>query len=196
MSDLEVGRASNLKAQLASDHAKAELAVKMDSLRQEILARDRERQQEVGTRQKLEKELDDLRKMMAAKSSEDSKRQQADQSRDTEMSRLREQVSGLQKAQDEQRASAQQLASQLRVDVEGLRQSHMSAQRDVKLAQAALQEKEKALTQLQGDLNKADAAKRQVAAELVVVRDQMVTTENSLRSIKQARDVSEIGEIS
>jgi len=195
ISELETKRISTAKAQEASDQAKAELAVKMDALRQAITARDRERQQDISARQGFEKELDDLRKVMATKSSEDSKRQEADRSREAEMSRSREQVTGLQKALDEQREGAQQLANNLRVDLEGLRRSHTMAQRGLKVTQGALQDKEKALAQLQQEVNKAHDSKRQVAGELVAVREQLVKSENQLRSTVQARDVSDRREI-
>ncbi len=186
----ETKRSTATKTQEASDQAKAEMAVKMDALRQELATRDRERQQDITARRKLEKELDDLRKVMAAKSSEDSKRQEADRSRESEMDRLREQVGGFQKALDQQREGAQQLANKLRIDIEGLRQSHTTAQRVLKAAQAALQDKESALAKLQAMVDKAEETKRQVAAELSSVRVHMEATDKKLRGTIEARDVS------
>ena len=117
--------------------------MKIQELQEEIGKRARGREVEVTARQKIEKELDDLRLVMAAKSSEDSKRQEAERSRETEMISMRERVAAQQKALDAQREGAQQLANKLRVDVEGLRQSHTATQRDLKAAQVSLAEREK-----------------------------------------------------
>lgn len=169
---------------------KAEMAVQMNALRQQMTTKDSERKQDTAALRKLEKELDDLRKVMAAKTSEDSKRQEADRSRESEMGRLREQVVSLQKALDNQRDGAQQLANKLRVDVEGLRQNHNATQRDLQAAQAALQKKEDALAQLQKELTRADDSKRQVTAELSAVRGQIDATDRKLKDAVQGRDVS------
>ncbi|WWD16464.1 hypothetical protein CI109_100890 [Kwoniella shandongensis] len=186
--ELESQRTNSTKVQEASDQAKAALTVKIEGLKQEIIAREKEKHAEVLARQKLERELDDLRQVMAAKSSEDSKRQEADRSREQEMNRLRQQVGQLQKSLDDQRDAAQQLANKLRVDVEGLKQSHTAAQRDLKSAQAALKDREAAVGQTQTKLTEAENARRKVEAELAAVREQLAQTDSKLQSTARARD--------
>ncbi|OCF31660.1 myosin heavy chain [Kwoniella heveanensis BCC8398] len=188
ITDLQMQHTKALKASTDAEQARAALAVKIDSLKSELSARDKEKQAEILSRQKLQKELDGLRKVMDAKTSEDSKRQEADRSREAEMSRLRDQVSQLQKSLDDQREAAQQLANKLRVDVEGLKQSHTAAQRDLKAAQAVLQEKEDLLAKAQNKINDAETARRKVEAELASVREQLSGTESRLQSAAQARD--------
>lgn len=188
--ELEAKLANGIKAQAASDQAKAELTVKMDALRQEIATTDRERQRDKIARQKLEHELDALRKAMATKSSEDSHRREADRSRETEMIRLRDQVTDSQKALDGHRRNAQELASKLRVDVEGLKQSHATAQRDLVATQEALRTREDALADLRVAANKSEESKRQIEAELLTVKEKISATEKSLRTAVQTRDVS------
>nr|XP_018264766.1 myosin heavy chain [Kwoniella dejecticola CBS 10117]OBR86924.1 myosin heavy chain [Kwoniella dejecticola CBS 10117] len=188
LSNLQAQQARSQQAQEALEQAKTALQIKVDGLKAEILAKDKEKQSEILSRQKLEKELDDLRKIMAAKSSEDSKKQEADKSREQEMSRLRDQVSVLQKSLDEQREAAQQLANKLRVDVEGLKNSHTTAQRDLKAAQVALKEKEDKLAQMQLKINEVAESRRKDAKELEAVREQLSGTESRLQSTAQARD--------
>ncbi|WVF65827.1 hypothetical protein IAT40_000564 [Kwoniella sp. CBS 6097] len=188
ITELQAQHSKALKASSDAEQARAALAVKIDSLRSELSAKDKEKQTEITARQKLQKELDDLRKVMDAKTSEDSKRQEADRSREAEMSRLRDQVTQLQKSLDDQREAAQQLANKLRVDVESLKQSHTTAQRDLKAAQAALKDKEDKLAQAQSKANDAETLKRKVEAELASVREHLAGTESRLQSTAQARD--------
>ncbi|WVQ93464.1 hypothetical protein IAU59_000538 [Kwoniella sp. CBS 9459] len=186
--DLQAQHNKALKTSADVEQARAALAVRMDSLKSDLSVKDKEKQTEITARQKLQKELDDLRKVMDAKTSEDSKRQEADRSREAEMSRLRDQVAQLHKSLDDQREAAQQLANKLRVDVEGLKQSHTAAQRDLKAAQAALKEKEDKLAQAQSKFNDAEASRRKVEAELDSVREQLAGTESKLQITAQARD--------
>lgn len=189
VTDLESKRSAFSKARETSDRAQTALQIKVDGLAQDLALRDRERQTEVASRQRVEKELDDLRKIMAAKSSEDVKKQEADKSREMEMARLREQVLASQQALDDQRKAAHQLANKLKVDVEGLQHSHQAAQRDLKATQAALRDREAEFVSLQLAADQAQAAKRQVEADLRTVREQVSVTEDKLRTTQQARDV-------
>ncbi|WRT65740.1 uncharacterized protein IL334_002688 [Kwoniella shivajii] len=189
--DLQSQHTKSINAQELSDQAQTALNVRIDGLKLEILAKDKERQSEISSRQKLEKELDDLREVMAAKSSEDSKKQEADRSREQEMSCLREQVSHLQKSLDDQRDAAQQLANKLRVDVEGLKSSHTSAQRDLKAAQSALREKEEKMITMQSRINEVEEKRRKDEKELEMIREKLSGTESRLQSTAQARDDTE-----
>ncbi|WVR03781.1 hypothetical protein IAU60_000776 [Kwoniella sp. DSM 27419] len=189
--ELQSQRASSIRAQEAAAQIQASLEVKLDSLTAELQAKDRERQSELGNRQKLERELDDLRKIMAAKTSEDSRRKEADRSREQEMAGLRDQVTQLQKSLDSQRETAQQLASKLRVDVEALKQSHSTAQRDLKSTQAVLKEREDHLAKLQAQINATGAEQRKVEADLASVREQLAGTEARLEVTAKARDETE-----
>ena len=148
LAEMESKQATNSKAREAVESAKAALQVRIDALTSDLAIRDQERSQHSAARQKLEKELDNLRKVMDAKSTEDIRRQEAEKSREVEMTRLREQSTAL-KLLDDQRETAQRLANQLRVDVEGLKTSHTTAQRDLKSAQANLKAKEEDLLKLQ-----------------------------------------------
>ncbi|OCF57867.1 myosin heavy chain [Kwoniella mangroviensis CBS 10435] len=188
LSELKTKQRESDKARETSEQALAALNVKVESMKSQIAAKDKEKQAEVSARQKLEKELDDLRKVMAAKSSEDSKRQEADKSREQEMSSLRDQVSQLQKSLDDQREAAQQLANKLRVDVEGLNNSHTNAQRELKLAQNTLKEKEEKLAAMQVKINQVEEQRRKDEKELEMVREQLSGTESRLHSTAQARD--------
>ncbi len=190
IASLEAERAAAAKAQSASETFNSTLKMKIDALTTEMATRDKERQVESTTRHQLEKDLDELRQVMAAKTSEDTKRRQADQSRETEMSNLRQQVTALQRALDDQRDKALAMASKLRVDVEGLRQSHTSAQKDLAAAQAALGQKEKDLAASAAAVRDVEQAKRKVETELAGVREQLRVSEQALAMITQARDVS------
>lgn len=186
--DLEGKHAASQKAHQASEQGKAALQIKLDAAVQDLAGKERERQSDAGARKQLEKELDELRKTMAAKSSEDVKRQEADRSREVEMARLRDQVSALQKQLDDQRENAQQLANKLKVDVEGLRQSHTSAQRDLKATQAALKAREDELTRLTGEMNRVEGARRQAEGELRNVREHITAVEAQLGAAASAKN--------
>lgn len=191
ISILEAKSTASIKAKELVEQDKAALSVKIDTLQQDLRARDQERQQDAIARQKLEKELDNLRKVMADKTSEDSKRQEADRSRDAEMGRLRDQVVQLQKALDDHRDSAQQLANKLRVDVEGLKQNHTAVQKELKATQALVKEKEAALAQLQNAVALAENAKRQAEGDLAASRDKLASIEAKLQATSTARDVGD-----
>ena len=188
LADMESKQATNSKAREAVESAKAALQIKIDALTSDLALRDQERYQHSSARQKLEKELDDLRKVMDVKSTEDIRRQEADRSREAEMTRLREQSTALQKLLDDQRETAQRLANQLRVDVEGLRTSHTTAQRDLKSAQAGLQSKEGDLEKLQRDIEAVQERRRAIEGELKGARNQADGTERQLKSALRAKE--------
>ncbi|WWC87933.1 uncharacterized protein L201_002833 [Kwoniella dendrophila CBS 6074] len=188
ITDLQARQTKSQKAQEESQQALTAMQVKIESLNTQIISKDKEKRSEISTRQKLEKELDDLRKVMAAKSSEDSRKQEADKSREQEMSRLRDQVSQLQRSLDDQVQAAQQLANKLRVDVESLKSSHTTAQRDLKAAQAALKDKEEKLAAMQVKINEVEEKRRKDLKELEIVREHLSGTESRLQSTAQARD--------
>jgi myosin protein heavy chain len=108
------------------------------------------------------------------------------------MSRLREEVIELQKALDEQREGAQQLANKLKVDVEALRQSHTTAQRELKTVQGTLKDKEAELAQVQATAQAVENEKRSVEADLAGVRDQLKSTDEKLQATASAREVSAV----
>lgn len=190
ISDLERHRSLSAKAQQESDQAKAALQVKVDALLVEIKDRDRERNDAAAGRHKLEKELDDLRKVMADKSSEDIRRKEAEKSRESEMARLREQVAAGEQAREDQAKKQTEFANSLRVKVEGLQSQHKSTEKELKSVQAILADKEKELTKVKTDQEKLDIARRAADKELLLVREQLKSTEDKLLATKQARDVS------
>lgn len=187
---LEYHKVTSTKAQEAADQIKTELNVKVEGLRSEVAAREREKQAEVNARQKMEKELDDLRKVMAAKTSEDQQRREADRSREQEMGRLREQAAQLQKSLDDQRETALQIASKLRVDVEGLKQSHTAAQKELKARQAEIIEKEREIGRMRAGVTQMEGERRKMESELSRLKERHEETERKLLGTMQARDVS------
>ena len=190
LTDMESRQATTSKAQEVVEKAKSELQMRIDALMAELALRDQEKSQHSTVRQKLEREIDDLRQVMDAKSSEDIKRREADKSREAEMTRLRDQSTSLQQVLDEQRETAQRLANQLRVDVEGLKNSHTNAQRDLKTAQAGLKEKETDLERLQRDIEAIQERRRGIEGELNGVKSQADGAEKQLRAATQAKEVS------
>ncbi|KIY33284.1 myosin heavy chain [Cryptococcus gattii E566] len=185
---LEYHKVTSTKAQEAADQIKTELNVKVEGLRSEVAAREREKQAEVNARQKMEKELDDLRKVMAAKTSEDQQRREADRSREQEMGRLREQAAQLQKSLDDQRETALQIASKLRVDVEGLKQSHTAAQKELKARQAEIIEKEREIGRMRAGVTQMEGERRKMESELSRLKERHEETERKLLGTMQARD--------
>ncbi|WVQ87971.1 hypothetical protein IAS59_001702 [Cryptococcus gattii] len=185
---LEYHKVTSTKAQEAADQIKTELNVKVEGLRSEVAAREREKQAEVNARQKMEKKLDDLRKVMAAKTSEDQQRREADRSREQEMGRLREQAAQLQKSLDDQRETALQIASKLRVDVEGLKQSHTAAQKELKARQAEIIEKEREIGRMRAGVTQMEGERRKMESELSRLKERHEETERKLLGTMQARD--------
>ncbi|WVN90734.1 uncharacterized protein L203_105976 [Cryptococcus depauperatus CBS 7841] len=185
---LESEKTSSTKAQEAADHAKTELNVKIEYLKTEILAKEKEKQGEIVVRQKMEREFDDLRKIMAAKVSEDEQRREADRSREEEMARLRDQVGKLQQSLDDQQKAALQLANKLRIDVEGLKQSHHSAQKELKIKLGQLKDKENEIEQASAQVVAVEREKRIVEGELRKVKEQLQKTERTLQSTTQSRN--------
>ncbi|KAL0252329.1 hypothetical protein I308_101718 [Cryptococcus tetragattii IND107] len=185
---LESHKVTSTKAQEAADQIKTELNVKIEGLRSEVAAREREKQAEVDARQKLEKELDDLRKVMAAKTSEDQQRREADRSREQEMGRLREQAAQLQKSLDDQRETALQIANKLRIDVEGLKQSHTAAQKELKARQAEIIEKEREMGRMRAGVTQMEGERRKMESELSRLKERHEETERKLLGTMEARD--------
>ncbi|TYJ55826.1 hypothetical protein B9479_003478 [Cryptococcus floricola] len=188
ISTLESHKTASANAQEAADKVKTELAVQIDSLTSELAAREKEKAKEASARGKVEQELDGLRSLMAAKTSEDEQRREVDKSRDQEMSRLREQAAQLQKTLDDQRETALQLANKLRVDVEGLKQSHTSVQRELKVKIKELEEKEKEVVGAKAKVAQAESERRKAGDELARVQEQLKDTEKRLQGTVQARD--------
>jgi myosin protein heavy chain len=190
IADLLAQQQQSTKARELADQAKIALQVRIDGLSSDLASKEREKKDVAGAKDKLQKELDDLRKVMAAKTSEDSKRLEADKSREAEMSRLRDQALAAQKALEAQKDSFNQISSKLKVEMEDLRQRHVTAERELKAAKAQLQDKAALLSSLQAELDKADEKKRAVETELRAVQGHIGKVEAELKSTVGARDVS------
>lgn len=190
ITDLLAQQQQSTKARESADQAKIALQVRIDALASDLASKEREKKDVAGAKDKLQKELDDLRKVMAAKTSEDSKRLEADKSREAEMSRLRDQALSAQKALEAQKDSFNQISSKLKVEMEDLRQRHVTAERELKAAKVQLQEKAALLNNLQAELDKADEKKRAVEMELRAVQGHIGKVEAELKSTVGARDVS------
>ncbi|KAL1406362.1 class II myosin [Vanrija albida] len=182
--ELEGKRATSAKAHEASEAAKAALQVTIDGLKSEFSQKDKERQTLVGEKAKLEKSLDELRKVMDAKVSEEIKRKEVDRSREAENSDLRKQVSQLQELQEKQRENAAQLANKLRVDIDGLRQRHSAAERDLASTKEALKSKESLLTRTLAASTDAEKARKQAETERRNVQSQLKSTEEERDAAK------------
>lgn len=182
--ELEGKRASSAKAHETSEAAKAALQVTINGLKSEFGQKDKERQTLLGEKAKLEKSLDELRKVMDAKVSEEIQRQEVVRSREAENSDLRKQVSQLQELQEKQRENAAQLANKLRVDIDGLRQRHSTAERDLASTKEALKSKESLLARAQAASADADKARKQAESERSSVQSQLKRTEEERDAAK------------
>jgi len=183
IAELEGKRSAVAKDHEATQAEKSALQSKVATLTADLTARNKEHQAEVAERIKVQKALDELRKAMEAKTSEDIKRREVERSREAEMDDLRKQVAQLQETQEKQREASVALANKLRADVDGLRQRHATAERELATANQTLKAKTSEISKLEASAFEFGKAKKAVEADLEATRSQLKTTESQLRNM-------------
>jgi myosin protein heavy chain len=120
--------------------------------------------------------LDELRKAMDTKTSEDIKRREVERSREAEMDGLRMQIAQLHEAQEKQREASVALGNKLRSDVDGLRQRHAAAERDLASANQALKAKASEIARHEAAAGEFGKVRKAVEADLESTREKLRST--------------------
>lgn len=189
--DLDAKNAALVKARDASESNAAALKVEIDNLKSNLRTRDKERDDNVAERSKLQKLLDELRASMAAKTSEEVKLREAQRSREAEMADLRKEAAQHQRNLEEYQKTTAQAAGKLRVEIDNLRKRHMTAEKDLKTANETLKLKISEIEKLAASASIANKAQREAQAERDAAQSKLAETEQAVRDLTAERKVSQ-----